>query len=56
MYNWKLVKIVFSIFIVFSFMYQNILGNNLEKRLQKNAKLANEAFRRCDNYLTAWII
>ena len=55
MYNWKLVKIVFGIFIVFSFMHQNILGNNLEKRLQQNAKLANEAFKRCDNYLTAWI-
>ncbi|MFC1562980.1 hypothetical protein ACFL4Z_02915 [candidate division KSB1 bacterium] len=53
--NSKSIKMVFTIFLIFSFISQNTLGNTLEKKLKENAKLANEAFTRCDNFLTAWI-
>ena len=54
MYTLKIFKIASAIFILMSFVFQIAFGNDLEKGLEENAKLANEAFNRCRNYLNAW--
>jgi len=49
------LKIIFNIFLLLIFVFQIVNGEGLEERLIQSAKLANEAFRRCDDYLNAWI-
>ncbi len=55
MHKYKYIKIVFTISLIFSFHSQNIHGSDLDTKLKESAGLANEAFIKCDNYLTAWM-
>ena len=54
MYALKFFKTTAVIVILLTFVFQIAFGNDIEKKLEQDAKLANEAFNRCRNYLDAW--
>ncbi|MEA2064130.1 MAG: hypothetical protein U9P14_10560, partial [Gemmatimonadota bacterium] len=46
--------IILAIEVLFVFQSGVLCASDLDARLEKNAARANEAFSKCDSYLTAW--